>query len=73
MTSSRRTATAVGLLFLTQTAAFIIAEQLVTGVLKAPDYLTGLPGHADALTLGAILRSSPAQRSWASQCSCSRC
>jgi hypothetical protein len=55
MTSSRRTATVVGLLFLTQTVAFIVAEQLVTGVLKAPDYLTGLPGHADAMTLGAIL------------------
>jgi len=54
MTSSRRTATVVGLLFLTQTVAFIIAEQLIGGVLKAPDYLTTVAAHADALTLGAL-------------------
>ena len=37
MTSTRKTSTIVGLLFLTQTVAFIIAEQLITGVLKGPD------------------------------------
>jgi hypothetical protein len=46
MTSSRRTATVVGLLFLTPTVAFIVAGQLLTGVLKAPDYPTGLLGQA---------------------------
>ena len=54
MTSSRRTATVVGLLFLTQTVAFIIAEQLIGGVLKAPNHLTDVAGHANTLTLGAL-------------------
>jgi len=52
--TSRRTATIVGLLFLTQTVAFIIAEQLVTGVLKRPDYLTGVSVDANPLTLGGL-------------------
>ncbi len=55
MTSTRRTAAIVGLLFLVQTVAFIIAEQLLTGVLKRPDYLAGLTGDANALTIGALL------------------
>ncbi len=55
MTSTRKTATVVGALFLTQTVAFIIAEQLITGVLKGPDYLTGIAAHANALTLGGLL------------------
>jgi uncharacterized protein DUF4386 len=55
MTTTRKTAAIVGLLFLTQTVAFIIAEQLLTGVLKRPDYLTGLAGNATALTVGALL------------------
>lgn len=55
MTPTRNTAVIVGLLFLTQTVAFIVAEQLLTGVLKRPDYLTGLAGDANALTLGALL------------------
>src|SRR5664279_1937583 len=55
MTSTRRTATIVGLLFLTQTIAFIIAEQLFTRVLNRPDYLTAVSGDANTLTLGALL------------------
>ena len=55
MTSTRRTATIVGLLFLMQTLAFIFAEQVLTGVLKRPDYLTGLSADANTLTLGALL------------------
>jgi len=55
MTPTRKTATVVGALFLTQTVAFIIAEQLITGVLKGPDYLTGIAAHANALTLGGLL------------------
>jgi hypothetical protein len=54
MTSTRRTATIVGLLFLTQTVAFIIAEQLIGGVLKGSDYSTGTSRHANALSLGAL-------------------
>ncbi len=54
MTSTRKTATLVGLLFLTQTLAFIIAEQLITGVLKRPNYLTGVSADANALTLGGL-------------------
>ena len=55
MTSTRRTATIVGVLFLVQTLAFIFAEQVLTGVLKRPDYLTGVSGDANALTIGALL------------------
>src|SRR5665811_1886382 len=55
MTPTRKTATVVGALFLTQTVAFIIAEQLITGVLKGPDYLTGIAAYANALTLGGLL------------------
>ena len=55
MTSSRRIATIVGVLFLTQTLAFIAAEQILTAVLKRPDYLTGLSANATVLTIGALL------------------
>jgi hypothetical protein len=54
MTSTRKTATIVGLLFLTQTLAFIIAEQLLGGVLKRPNYMTVVSAHANALTLGGL-------------------
>jgi Domain of unknown function (DUF4386) len=55
MTSTRRTASIVGVLFLVQTLAFVFAEQVLTGVLKRPDYLAGLSGDADVLTIGALL------------------
>jgi hypothetical protein len=55
VTSTRRTATIVGLLFLVQTLAFIFAEQALTGVLKRPDYLAGLSGDASLLTIGSLL------------------
>ena len=55
MTSTRKTSVIVGALFLTQTVAFIIAEQLITGVLEGPDYLTGVSGDANALTVGGLL------------------
>jgi hypothetical protein len=55
MTSTRTTARIVGLLFLTQTIAFIAAEQLLSGVLKRPNYLAGISGDANALTIGALL------------------
>lgn len=55
MTSTRRIATIVGVLFLTQTVAFIAAEQILSAVLKRPDYLTGLSGDTNVLTIGALL------------------
>jgi hypothetical protein len=55
MLSTRRTASIVGVLFLAQTLAFIFAEQVLTGVLKHPNYLAGLSGDANALTIGALL------------------
>jgi hypothetical protein len=53
--STRKTAAIVGLLFLTQTVAFIIAEQLIGAVLKRPAYLSGISGDANALALGGLL------------------
>jgi Domain of unknown function (DUF4386) len=55
MTPTRKTATVVGLLFLTQTVAFIIAERLITGVLKRPNYLTSASADVNTLTLGGLL------------------
>ena len=54
MTSTRKTAVIVGVLFLTQTVAFIIADQLITGVLKRPNYLTGVPADANTLIVGGL-------------------
>jgi hypothetical protein len=53
--STRKTAAIVGLLFLTQTVAFIIAEQLIGAVLKRPNFLTGIAGDTNALALGGLL------------------
>ena len=55
MTSTRKTSIIVGALFLTQTVTFIIAEQLITAVLKGPDYLTGVSADTNALTAGGLL------------------
>jgi hypothetical protein len=54
VTSTRKTAVIVGVLFLTQTVAFIIADQLITGVLKRPNYLTGVPADANTLIVGGL-------------------
>jgi hypothetical protein len=54
VTSTRKTATIVGALFLTQTVAFIIAEQLITGVLKRPNYLAAVSADANALAVGGL-------------------
>jgi hypothetical protein len=53
--STRKIASVVGLLFLTQTVAFIVAEQLIGAVLKRPNYLPGISGDANALALGGLL------------------
>ena len=55
MTSSRRTAAIVGLLFLTATVTFIAADTLIKGVLDRPNYLIGASGDATALAAGALL------------------
>jgi hypothetical protein len=55
MTSIRRTAVLVGLLFLTATVAFATAEALINGVLDRTDYLSGASADANALTTGALL------------------
>ena len=39
--STRKTAIAVGLLFLNATAAFIVADTLTSGILNRPDFLAG--------------------------------
>lgn len=54
-TSTRKTAVLVGLLFLTATVTFFIADALIIGVLDRPDYLTGASADATALTTGALL------------------
>ena len=55
MTSSRRTAGTVGLLFLIATVTFIAADTLIKGVLDRPNYLIGASGDATALAAGALL------------------
>lgn len=55
MTSIRRTAVLVGLLFLAATVAFATAEALINGVLDRADYLSGASADANALTTGALL------------------
>jgi hypothetical protein len=55
MTSSRRTAGTVGLLFLIATVTFFAADTLIKGVLDRPNYLIGASGDATALAAGALL------------------
>ena len=55
MTSARRTAAIVGLLFLTATVTFIAADTLIKGVLDRPNYLIDASGDATALAAGALL------------------
>lgn len=53
--SSRRTAVFVGLLFLTATAAFIVAETISSGVLGQPDFLADASSQSAALATSALL------------------
>jgi hypothetical protein len=55
MTATRKTAAIVGLFFLTATATFIAAEQVILPVLNRPDYLLGAADQATLLTIGALL------------------
>lgn len=45
----------VGLLFLAQTVAFIVAEQLINVVVRWPDFVTDAAAHANALVAGGLL------------------
>lgn len=54
-TSTRRTASLVGLLFLTATITFSIADKLIAGVLQRPDYLASAFAHTNVLATGALL------------------
>jgi hypothetical protein len=51
----RRTEVLVGLLFLTATVTFSVANKLIVGVLNRPDYLAGASAHTHALAAGAVL------------------
>jgi hypothetical protein len=53
--STRKTAVLVGLLFLTATAAFSVANALITGVMDRPDFLTGAWADTSTLATGALL------------------
>jgi hypothetical protein len=53
--STRRTAVLVGLLFLTATAAFIVADTLTTGVLSQPDFLTVASSETSTLATAGVL------------------
>jgi hypothetical protein len=52
--STRKTAALVGLLFLTATAAFIVANTLLTGVVHHPDFLTSAVAENTTLATGAL-------------------
>jgi hypothetical protein len=52
---ARRTEVLVGLLFLTATVTFSVANKLIVGVLNRPDYLAGAAAHTHALAAGAVL------------------
>jgi hypothetical protein len=54
-TSNRKTAVFVGLLFLTETAAFIVAETLTSGVLSQPNFLTDASSQTTILATSALL------------------
>ena len=55
ITSNRRTAVFVGLLFLTATAAFIFAEAVTSRVLSQPDFLAVASSQTSALATAAVL------------------
>jgi hypothetical protein len=53
--STRKTAALVALMFLTATAAFIVADTLTAGVLAQPDLLTGTAAQTSTLATGALM------------------
>jgi hypothetical protein len=53
--STRKIAVLIGLLFLTATVTFAIAEGLIRNVLDRPDFLTGASEDTNALAAAAVL------------------
>lgn len=53
--STRKTAVFVGLLFLQATAAFIVAESIMSGVLSRPDFLADASSQTTMLATSALL------------------
>jgi len=53
--STRKTAALVALMFLAATAAFIVADSLITGVLVGPDFLAGASAQTGTLATGALM------------------
>jgi hypothetical protein len=51
----RKTAIAVGMLFIACSAASILSGIPTMGLLDAPDYLTSLAAHSDQVMVGALL------------------
>jgi len=54
MHSNRQTAVAVGVLFLTATVTYYIADMLIVGVLGNPDTLADLSAHSNNLRIAAL-------------------
>jgi hypothetical protein len=54
-TSTRKTAVVVGVLFLSQTITFIIADALIKRALDRPHYLIGASVHVNPLATGALM------------------
>lgn len=55
MLSIRQTAVAVGVLFLTVTVTFYIADMLIVGVLNNPNTLAGVSAYGNSLKTSAFL------------------
>jgi hypothetical protein len=53
--STRKTAAVVALMFLTATAAFIVADSLITGFLAGPDFLADASAQTSTLAIGALM------------------
>jgi hypothetical protein len=53
--STRKTAVLIGVLFLTATVTFAIAEALIRNVLDRSDFLTGAAEDTNALAAAAVL------------------
>jgi hypothetical protein len=51
----RKTAIAVGILFIACSAASILSGVATMGLLDSPDYLTSLAAHSDRVVVGALL------------------
>jgi len=55
MKPEKKTAVAVGVLFIAATVSSLLCTALTSSVTQAPDYLTRASSHADQLIVGALL------------------